>query len=135
MTGQVQATKNPIEKRSGPVTTAGEGSGAGPGCKMPSQQDILFTNQEKSNGCQAFTVKAPAMVPLWLSPLVTRALHGPVAAPAGIFTVQVIFLALATETFVAVNATEFFRSLTVGFGEATKPDPDKLVIVISLPRF
>ena len=52
---------------------------------------FLMTKLKKMAEFQIFTVNAPAFVPAWVSPLVTLTFHRPVAAPAGIFTVQVIF--------------------------------------------
>jgi hypothetical protein len=47
-------------------------------------------------------VKAPAFTPLWLSLLMTRAFHGPVAARDGMANEQAILPAPATVTFVAL---------------------------------
>jgi hypothetical protein len=65
----------------------------GTGCETPVTAIYSFFDyqiKKKVAGFQTFTVNAPAFVPAWVSPLVTLTFHRPVAAPAGIFTVQVI---------------------------------------------
>ena len=71
--------------------------------------DYIVISKKKRN-TQAITVNAPAFVPACRSALVTRAFHGPVVAPAGILTVQVILFALATVMLVAERTVVLFRS-------------------------
>jgi hypothetical protein len=61
---------------------------------------------------QTVTVNAEAFTPLCRSPFVTVAFQTPVAAPAGMVKVQMIFVAPATVTLVAVITARFFMSLT-----------------------
>ena len=61
--------------------------------------NFLPANEKK---CDQMMVNAAALIPDCRSPLITRAFHVPVAAPAGIRKEQESLPAVSTETLVAV---------------------------------